>query len=619
VSTRRHATVLFSLLLLTITSLAVSATVPIKPKLKSAAHSTTSTKKSTLITSSHAKATATPSKKTAGDINSFIPFYNAGIIDYRAEHYAEAEKNLRQALKLVRQFNPPNSANQAYVNQMLAASLYKELDSQPERLAEPKPYIETALILLAKPDVAKTIPSKTLTTMKLGLLPMQARIAMLQGDYALADQAIRAALPLAETENGTESEQAKVLRRILVDLGKITTGPDYLEDSPLKRVTHWTKPKGESIAVWIDDGSQVPGWSPAQSEAVRQAYMDWQNSLEGIVQFSWAKSPEEADTLVHWSPAVISASKAGIQGEVGEQLNGYCRTSILESEMVLARQEIVLSVADRQQKPNTPNRLHTYALHEIGHSLGLESLHSNNPGDIMYSSDSYDNKLWRKPSARDIATMKRLYQLTPQVTNPPGIPLEGYAQFLDLRRQAAEAYNAHDYAVAEQMFTKALELYVDVPTHYYLGTAQVELQKYNLALPHLFYAANTPNKQQGDAVQMAAYTLVHSAQKDLQAGQEEQARQKLNTVQPFLAGHLQHTPLSAEQAVACQKMLNNVNQVLATGLITANSATALSNASEAAAPPAKRKGIFRFLDPLPQGSYYQDRLPYNLPGSMRSF
>lgn len=80
----------------------------------------------------------------------------------------------------------------------------------------------------------------------------------------------------------------------------------------------------------------------------------------------------------------------------------------------------MISVQSKNGKPFAQNKIYGILLHEIGHVLGIAG-HSPNDSDLM---SAYSETI--TISARDIATLNKIYQSPNALTNPPNITLAEY-------------------------------------------------------------------------------------------------------------------------------------------------------------------------------------------------
>lgn len=163
--------------------------------------------------------------------------------------------------------------------------------------------------------------------------------------------------------------------------------------SQLKR---WEKRVADPIRVWIAPGDSMPGFRSSHADAVRAAFLSWEES--GVpVRFAFVGSADSAEVRVDWTDH-LPERRAGLV-HWWKDADGW----LTKANIVLAMQ-----VSDGGRADDTS--MHRIALHEIGHVLGLE--HSLSTGDIMAAWVNA-NEL----TARDRATARLLYTLRPGVVH----------------------------------------------------------------------------------------------------------------------------------------------------------------------------------------------------------
>ena len=161
--------------------------------------------------------------------------------------------------------------------------------------------------------------------------------------------------------------------------------------SQLKR---WEARVDDPIRVWIASGDSVPEFRSSYVDAVREAFLSWEES--GVpVRFAFVVSPDSAEVRVGWTDR-LPEHRAGLV-HWWKDADGW----LTKANIVLAMQ-----LSDGGRADDTS--MHRMALHEIGHVLGLE--HSPGTEDIMAAWVNA-NEL----TARDRATARLLYRLQPGV------------------------------------------------------------------------------------------------------------------------------------------------------------------------------------------------------------
>lgn len=159
-------------------------------------------------------------------------------------------------------------------------------------------------------------------------------------------------------------------------------------DSLLRR---WDPAKTEGIRVAYIL-SDLPGWSSADQNIVREAFASWEQ-VGPPIRFTEVFDTTGADIVVRWIEK-FDIDRAGQADLTWDHLG-----RITHAEMKLA----LLSPSGRILPPE---KLKAIALHEIGHSLGLP--HSDVIGDLMFP--TADHPIL---TGRDTVTYSLLYRLLP--------------------------------------------------------------------------------------------------------------------------------------------------------------------------------------------------------------
>jgi predicted Zn-dependent protease len=388
--------------------------------------------------------------------------------------------------------------------------------------------------------------------------------------YDDARRYLEAALPVSEARYGPDHAETTGIRKILNDLSRMDNLPDYAPQAIGTKVVHWTDPATRPITVYIGDGTDVSGWKPEDKAIVRDAYAEWQQALNDRIRFEFTEDPDQADTLIGWMERPKPESRTTDEGEKQELALGECTNQFRGNQWL--RDNIVLSVNDLQGKPLTSDSMHNVVLHEVAHSLGLVSGHSNHPSDVLYPNNKYEGGRRKKPTQRDINTIVRLYGLPPQITNPPGIRLVRFARFSDIYQVAGDAFNRKDYATALTGFQNALAVYPIAPdARFFAGISAYQLNRYDEAGNFLLPLASQSNDYQTKALRMAGYSLIKSAGAYEQSGLTVQAEQQYNQAYQLLSAG-RGIAMDAENAKAVQDQLNwlSQRQALQSGLASAD-------------------------------------------------
>lgn len=174
--------------------------------------------------------------------------------------------------------------------------------------------------------------------------------------------------------------------------------PDYLNDVIGRGVNRWPAAR-MPLKVYIDPGSGVKGYMPNFTRIFEAAFEEWSKASNGLIRFTFVTNEDDADIQCYFVGDVNELPTTGEAGHAVSRRNAEG----------LNRSVIKILTEPEEGKFSRPeNSIRNVCLHEIGHALGLGG-HSNNPDDVMYSSEQGDKPI--KISNRDSATIVRLYQM----------------------------------------------------------------------------------------------------------------------------------------------------------------------------------------------------------------
>jgi Matrixin len=172
-----------------------------------------------------------------------------------------------------------------------------------------------------------------------------------------------------------------------------------------KKIYRWGD-QTRFVLVYIATSSFLPDWQPWHMQLVKQAFADWQFALNNRVMFVFMNEPTQADVILSWWNQAQTGVEAGASGLNRLKTWGH----------FIAENDIYLSLHNNEGRPWAPEEMYPFALHEIGHMLGIQE-HSDNPADIMAPIVTSNMRI----TPRDIATMQRIYTARADYTNPPGV------------------------------------------------------------------------------------------------------------------------------------------------------------------------------------------------------
>ncbi len=175
------------------------------------------------------------------------------------------------------------------------------------------------------------------------------------------------------------------------------TAQDYLVFCTAKEKVRW---ETRAIRVYIAPGSGVKNFQSGFDKVLRESFADWVNGTGGLISIQYVNSKSDSDVDCFFTDNFGQVHSLAEGGET--QMRFDSTGSFKHCSIVLLTAHATNTLAP------TENELREVCLHEIGHSLGLAG-HSPDANDIMYCSESEVETKRPQLTARDLATLKRLY------------------------------------------------------------------------------------------------------------------------------------------------------------------------------------------------------------------
>lgn len=322
---------------------------------------------------------------------------------------------------------------------------------------------------------------------------------------------------------------------------------NYIEQVPFETdILRWNQTTFPlKVAIDFPEGESIPEY---YKNEISNAFTQWQNST-GFIKFSLdTTSLKKADIVVKFLPLPKSnCNSAGCKYVVAY-------TEPLIKNRQLKKMTITLYDKDAYGNYFSDKELYNTILHEIGHALGIMG-HSYSTDDVMYMASTKESTTniftrfrssFQYISAKDISTIRLLYNMTPTITNTPlsEIKSEGLI-FAPVVLGSKEKMNNRKIKEAQNYVTKAPELpngYIDLALAYAENGNQKKAEEnLNKALG---LSATTPNDK---------YIIYYNF-----------AAINLNNNKPRKALQYANEALNIQNTEEIQDLISNINHALAT-------------------------------------------------------
>ena len=221
---------------------------------------------------------------------------------------------------------------------------------------------------------------------------------------------------IAQKDDGSASE--KLATDVILNFRKKIYekfGPIYTKDALYEGVVlRWSK-SSFPLTVYIDKPKDMPQYY--YDQAVK-SFEDWQRETEDFVKFTQVSNSATAKITVKFF-----GTAENTQTPAKKEYKAAITSPIIEKEKFLKQMIINILIKKDSGDFFSPKEIKTVITHEIGHALGLWG-HSSDNRTIMYYSldnpyDYYEKRIDTSLNGKDLATLKILYSLAPDITDNP--------------------------------------------------------------------------------------------------------------------------------------------------------------------------------------------------------
>lgn len=217
---------------------------------------------------------------------------------------------------------------------------------------------------------------------------------------------------IAQKDDGSASEKLATdvilnfRKKIYDKFGSVYTNETLYEGVVLR----WSK-SSFPLTVYIDKPRNVPQYYYEQAV---KSFEDWQRETEEFVKFTQINNPATAKITIKFL-------ETGTQSSSKREYKAAITSPVIEKEKNLKQMIINVLIKKDTGDYFSLQEVKTVITHEIGHSLGLWG-HSSDNRTIMYYSldnpyDYYEKRTDTSLNEKDIATLKILYSLAPDITD----------------------------------------------------------------------------------------------------------------------------------------------------------------------------------------------------------
>lgn len=167
------------------------------------------------------------------------------------------------------------------------------------------------------------------------------------------------------------------------------------------RLVRWTR---LPIPVYLDRSGVPENWREEHAAFFEEAMSAWTQGSGGLVSFARILEPVDPCIKVHWVRSdPMGMPEAGAVSQLSALAVGG------KTYFTDVRIDIRTTTAAGDPEPDSMVRV--FSAHELGHALGIWG-HSDRSSDLLYPTAGSVTV----PSPRDLATLAKLYSLSPEVT-----------------------------------------------------------------------------------------------------------------------------------------------------------------------------------------------------------
>lgn len=285
---------------------------------------------------------------------------------------------------------------------------------------------------------------------------------------------------------------------ILSEQGLYLIKKSYVKGSQ-PEITDGLAKYGDNYIAYILSDNKVYKWESfpinvyiepkGQKGSAKLAFEQWQSKSSNLVRFNYVSSPEKAQIVVKFNNSL------GIVSSEKEAFTAGLSKPFYEGDYIKKSEINILATNPKTNLPLDDNTIYATALHEIGHSLGLQG-HSPNENDVMFASSKEPRM---NLSQRDLNTLNLFYKGNPNSllaknSGSSNLKLQQAIKYTkDYPNKASGWAGLGDVYRGKKMYTEALKSYKqaisiepsNAGNYNLLGTTYLEMGNKQNALANL--------------------------------------------------------------------------------------------------------------------------------------